>query len=92
MAASGIGAVEAPRGILYHDYAFDEKGCITRANVITPTAMNCANIEKDLRVAAGRMIARREENLKSNLELIARAYDPCISCSAHLVEVSNKKR
>lgn len=84
---SGIGAVEAPRGILYHDYSFDEGGCITKANVITPTAINCANMEKDLRVAAGRLIAEKKENLEGSLELVARAYDPCISCSVHLVRV-----
>lgn len=84
---SGVGAVEAPRGILYHDYSFDENGCITQANVITPTAMNCANMEKDFGVAVGRLVAEKKENLKDSLELIARAYDPCISCSAHLVKV-----
>jgi len=85
--SSGVGAVEAPRGILYHDYSFDEKGCITKANVITPTALNCANIEKDFRVAVERLVAERKENLEQPLELIARAYDPCISCSVHLVKV-----
>jgi len=85
--SSGVGAVEAPRGILYHDYSFDEKGCITKANVITPTAMNCANIEKDFRVAVGRLVTERKKNLEAPLELIARAYDPCISCAVHLVKV-----
>jgi len=85
--SSGVGAVEAPRGILYHDYSFDKNGCITKANVITPTAMNCANIEKDFRVAVERLITKRKDNLEAPLELIARAYDPCISCSAHLIKV-----
>jgi sulfhydrogenase subunit alpha len=85
--SSAIGAVEAPRGILYHDYSFDENGCITQANVITPTAMNSANMEKDFGVAVGRLVSERKENLESTLELIARAYDPCISCSAHLINV-----
>ncbi|NIN66017.1 MAG: hypothetical protein GTO63_15255, partial [Anaerolineae bacterium] len=49
----GINAVEAPRGLLYHDYSFDEEGCIAKANIITPTAQNAANIEKDIRVIAG---------------------------------------
>ncbi|MDH5267227.1 MAG: Ni/Fe hydrogenase subunit alpha [Candidatus Bathyarchaeota archaeon] len=85
--SSAVGAVEAPRGILYHNYSFDESGCITKANVITPTALNWANIEKDFRVAAERLLAERKENLEAPLELIARAYDPCISCSVHLVKV-----
>jgi len=85
--SSGVGAVEAPRGILYHNYSFDKNGCITKADVITPTAINCANIEKDCRVAVGRLLDEGKKNLESPLELIARAYDPCISCSVHLVKV-----
>jgi sulfhydrogenase subunit alpha len=85
--SSAVGAVEAPRGILYHNYSFDENGCITKANVITPTAMNCANIEKDCRVAVERLVAEGKKNLEEPLELIARAYDPCISCSVHMVRV-----
>ena len=85
--SSAVGAVEAPRGILYHGYSFDENGCISKANVITPTAINCANIEKDFRVAVGKLVAERKEKLEAPLELIARAYDPCISCSAHLIKV-----
>ncbi|MBD3207423.1 Ni/Fe hydrogenase subunit alpha, partial [Candidatus Bathyarchaeota archaeon] len=42
----GINAVEAPRGILYHDYTLNEAGEISKANIITPTAQNAANIEK----------------------------------------------
>jgi sulfhydrogenase subunit alpha len=92
MAGAGVGAIEAPRGILYHDYTFDEEGCVAEANVITPTAMNCANIEKDLRVAAERLLASGEEDVKGKLELIVRAYDPCISCSTHMVEVRHTYR
>jgi len=79
--------VEAPRGILYHDYTFDENGCIVKANVITPTAQNAANMEKDYRVAAERMIEEPDEKLVEAFEIIARAYDPCISCSVHLTRI-----
>jgi sulfhydrogenase subunit alpha len=84
----GIGAVEAPRGILYHDYTFDEKGCIVKCNVITPTAQNAANMEKDYRAAAGRLIKEPDDNLVKAFELIARAYDPCISCSVHVTRLT----
>jgi sulfhydrogenase subunit alpha len=84
---SGVGAVEAPRGTLYHEYVFDESGCIAHANVITPTAINCANMEKDFRVATEKLVAEKNDNLEKPLELIARAYDPCISCSVHMVSV-----
>jgi len=86
-AGTGVGAVEAPRGTLYHSYSFDEAGRLTEADVITPTAQNLANIEKDLRVAAGNLMDEPKELLSSKLEMVVRAYDPCISCAVHLVEV-----
>lgn len=85
---TGTGAVEAPRGTLYHSYGFDETGRLTQADVITPTAQNLANIEKDLRVTAQNLIGEPKEDLGSKLELVVRAYDPCISCAVHLVEVN----
>jgi sulfhydrogenase subunit alpha len=84
--SKGINAVEAPRGLLYHDYSFDEDGCISKANIITPTAQNAANIEKDVRVIAGNHLGEDAE-LLNNLEVMIRAYDPCISCSVHLVRL-----
>ena len=82
----GINVVEAPRGLLYHDYSFDESGCITKANIITPTAQNAANVEKDIRVIAGNHVGEDAE-LMNNIEVMIRAYDPCISCSVHLVRL-----
>lgn len=89
-AGRGVGAVEAPRGILYHDYSFDGEGRVARANVITPTAMNCANIEKDLRVAAQRLLDTGETDMKGKLELVVRAYDPCVSCSTHMLRIRHE--
>ena len=85
---SGTGATEAPRGTLYHSYSFDAMGKLTKADVITPTAQNLANIEKDLRVTAENLIDEPKETISQKLEMIVRAYDPCISCSVHLVEVN----
>ena len=86
-AGRGVGAVEAPRGTLYHDYMFDEGGCVRKANVITPTAQNTANMEKDYRVAVDRLIREQDRTITNALELIARAYDPCISCSVHVTRL-----
>ena len=89
-AGTGTGAVEAPRGTLYHSYSFDEKGRLTEADVITPTAQNLANIEKDLRISVENLIGelKEKETLAPKLEMVVRAYDPCISCAVHLVEVN----
>ena len=89
-AGRGTGAVEAPRGTLYHSYSFDEAGRLTEADIITPTAQNLANIEKDLRVSAENSVDEPKESVSSKLEMVVRAYDPCISCAVHLVEVNFK--
>jgi sulfhydrogenase subunit alpha len=83
----GVNAIEAPRGLLYHDYSFDEEGRITKANIITPTAQNAANIEKDVRVIAENLADREEAVIKQALEVMVRAYDPCVSCSVHLTKL-----
>lgn len=87
---TGTGAVEAPRGTLYHSYSFNEAGRLTEADIITPTAQNLANIEKDLRVTAENSIGESKGSIASKLEMVVRAYDPCISCSVHLLEVNFK--
>lgn len=90
-AGRGVAAVEVPRGTLFHDYVLDRAGRVEAANIVTPTAQNLANTERDLRLAVERMletpIGRDDAALKLNLEMIVRAYDPCISCSVHVVRM-----
>jgi sulfhydrogenase subunit alpha len=86
-AVDGTGIVEAPRGMLLHDYGIDKKGHITRANIITPTAMNLKNIEDDIQKFLPRLLKLRKEEIVLELEKLIRAYDPCISCSTHFLEV-----
>ncbi len=89
-ACSGVGAVEAPRGSLYHYYKFDEEGKCIDADVITPTAQNLANLEKDIKFSVERLMKNPEEDLKNKLQMVARAYDPCISCATHFVDLRTK--
>ena len=87
-AGRGVGAVEVPRGTLYHDYTVDENANITSANCIIPTAQNLFNLENDMKKLIPELIPRKEEKeIQLLLEMLARAYDPCISCATHLVEV-----
>ena len=91
-AGRGISAVEVPRGTLFHEYALDDKGRVLEANVVTPTAQNLANVERDMRATVEHLLASPGEDhddasLREALSLVARAYDPCISCSVHLVRV-----
>lgn len=84
-AGTGVGITEAPRGLLVHSYTYDEQGCVVSADVITPTAMNAASLEQHLRKTVEQSAQRDEATLKKKLQMIARAYDPCISCSVHLI-------
>lgn len=82
----GIGACEAPRGTLYHHYEV-EQGAIVQANCIIPTAQNLANIEGDFRALVPQIYTTGEQAVTQALEMLVRAYDPCISCSTHLVRL-----
>jgi sulfhydrogenase subunit alpha len=90
-AGRGIAAVEVPRGTLFHEYELDAEGRVVAANIITPTAQNLANVERDLRRAVENLLTTRpaggDEELRLDLSMVARAYDPCISCSVHVVRI-----
>lgn len=86
-AGTGTAVTEAPRGLLFHKYTYDKQGRITAADVITPTAINAASIEERFRCAVEQSPDRDEPELKRKLEMIARAYDPCVSCSVHFLQV-----
>jgi sulfhydrogenase subunit alpha len=82
----GVGACEAPRGTLYHHYEILD-GRISRADCVIPTAQNLANIEADMRALVPALLGLPREEIILGLEMLVRAYDPCISCSAHMWEV-----
>lgn len=87
----GVGIVEVPRGILAHDYTLDKDGKCTKANCIIPTNQNHGNIQHDMEKFAPEIIDRPEKEIELNLEMLVRAYDPCISCSTHYLDVKFKK-
>jgi len=86
-AGRGVGCCEVPRGILFHDYTYDEKGHIVRANCVIPTNQNHRNIQHDMEKLLPEILDRPREEITLMLEMLVRAYDPCISCSTHLLEV-----
>ncbi|MDO8555273.1 MAG: nickel-dependent hydrogenase large subunit [bacterium] len=86
----GIGALEAPRGGLYHEFAFSQTSSeqvpiITYANIITPTVQNLTSIEKSAQMLLEQCLprAKSRETIKHLLDMLVRAYDPCITCSVH---------
>jgi len=83
----GVGAVEVPRGLLIHHYECDERGIFRNANCIIPTNQNTHNIELDMLKLVPEIINQSPEEIKLSLEMLVRAYDPCISCSVHMVVI-----
>jgi sulfhydrogenase subunit alpha len=86
-AGRGVGAVEVPRGVLFHDYTYDKNGRCVKANCVIPTNQNHGNLQKDMEKLVAENRERGKEELQFILEMLVRAYDPCISCSTHLLNV-----
>lgn len=87
-AGKASGCVEAPRGILFHEYEFDRKGRCMAADICIPTNQNHANIQKDFEKLVPQIIHEGEDAVRRKLEMLVRAYDPCVSCSTHLLDVT----
>lgn len=81
--ASGLSAIEAPRGTLFHYYEIDRGGRIFNCNIITPTAQFLHNIEEDLRFLLPRISRLKKKDQVRKIRSLIRVYDPCISCATH---------
>lgn len=86
---AGIGqaVTEAPRGILYHRYALDERGLILTAKIVPPTSQNQKRIEDDLREYASQLAGWPQQEATWKCEQAIRNYDPCISCATHFLKL-----
>jgi len=82
----GVGIVEAPRGTLTHHYWTDERGILTKVNLIVGTTNNYAPISMSIKQAAQSLIKHGTvvtEGLLNQVEMAFRAYDPCFGCATH---------
>ena len=82
----GIGCVEAPRGTLTHHYTTDERGILTKINLVVGTTNNNAPISMSVKKAAQALICKGKvvtEGLLNMVEMAFRAYDPCFGCATH---------
>jgi len=82
----GVGSVEAPRGTLTHHYWTDERGILTKVNLIVGTTNNNAAINMSVKKAAQGLITKDveiKEGLLNTIEMAFRAYDPCMACATH---------
>jgi NAD-reducing hydrogenase large subunit len=84
-ALRGVGASEAPRGTLFHDYTVDPSGLLKSVNLIVATGHNNLAINRGVTQVAKHFIdgGKLQEGMLNRVSALVRAYDPCLSCSTH---------
>lgn len=92
-AGVAIAATEAPRGLLWQRYEVDDRGVVTAARIVPPTAQNQARCEQDIRaslLAYG--LEHSDDDLRQRAEMVIRNYDPCISCATHFLQLKVRRQ
>jgi F420-non-reducing hydrogenase large subunit len=86
-ARRGVGIIEAPRGTLIHDYTVNEQGFIEKCNLIVATCQNNYAIDRSVEAVARPLVKDGvlPESAANRIEMVIRAYDPCISCATHAI-------
>jgi len=84
---TGVAAFQAPRGILFHKYKYDKKGNTSFVNITTPTTQNLPNLEEDIKNFLPSLLNKPKQEIQLEIEKLIRAYDPCISCATHFLDV-----
>ena len=79
--STGIGVLEAPRGLLFHKFAFDRNGHCTYVDIVGPTSQNLQTMEECLREYLTQNRNLPNDEVISGIEKLIRAFDPCISCA-----------
>lgn len=77
----GVGACEAPRGTLYHQYEVGSDGKIVDCDIVTPTVQNLTSLEADIKLYYPQIKDLTEDEQIRKIEMLVRAYDPCITCA-----------
>lgn len=78
-----VAAIEAPRGILVHDFETDDNGRITGVNLIVATQNNYNAIDESVTALARHFLDAGEDQLVNGVEFAIRCFDPCLACATH---------
>jgi F420-non-reducing hydrogenase large subunit len=80
-----VSAIEAPRGILVHDYTADGNGRVCDVNLIVATQNNYDAIDHALTSCARHLVPLGDDaQLMNGVELTLRCFDPCLACATHV--------
>lgn len=82
----GVGAGEAPRGLLLHDYTIDADGVLQDVNLLIATSQNASALNAALTAVARNFSSAQlhDDAVLQQLESVVRCFDPCLSCATHL--------
>lgn len=86
----GVGAIEAPRGLLFHKMTVSENNRIANAQIVVPTGQNHIVIEQSIKAYVKKNLEKSKDELTHGIEQVIRAYDPCMSCATHFLKVNWK--
>jgi NAD-reducing hydrogenase large subunit len=83
----GVGASEAPRGTLFHEYEVNDDGVLQKVNLVIATAQNNLAMNRTVRQLAMRYMdgVKVTEGILNRIEAGIRCFDPCLSCSTHAI-------
>ncbi|NVM35023.1 MAG: nickel-dependent hydrogenase large subunit [Candidatus Lokiarchaeota archaeon] len=81
----GIGVIEAPRGTLIHHYHLNKSNVVDRIRFFIATEFNIPLLNQMITKYAQELfeITGDINLVKKNVQIIIRAFDPCISCATH---------
>ncbi len=79
----GISAIEAPRGVLFHEVQVDKKGNVVYYNIIPPTVLNLSSLDQEAILLLRTYQSEPNDKKTELLEELIRAMDPCVTCAVH---------
>ena len=86
-AGKGAALIEAPRGTLAYLLEIDATGKITNGNIIVPTSQNQTSMEKSVAELVENSLHLHKHEIEHKVEEMIRAYDPCMSCASHFLNI-----
>lgn len=79
-----VGVIEAPRGILVHDYETGADGRVANVNFLVATQNNYDAIDHAITALARRLRPIADDNhFMNGVEFALRCFDPCLACATH---------
>lgn len=82
--SKGIGIIEAPRGILMHHYHLNKAKIVDQVKLFIATEINLPILNQMITEYAKKLYEKEDiGSLKEKIQIMIRAFDPCISCASH---------